>query len=250
MRSQQIGAQSGDHKEVLNKLPDVKGDTSNLSATTIFSIIFKSLMDNKITHVSIPEISVVYNIQKRTIYNFFSVLIQFEACINQGKGQITWLGFEKITMYIVNQFKLMEINSLNQTFYELFDLGHAPSLGTIATKIMLLYMFLGTKILSKRSISHFFTRKQSDVQSLERRIYLALNILGVFHLIAKKEKVGDYEILFDYEKYADKIDEERFMNSQNIEKYFIFSHLNRYPKNYMCKLRQNRFKDYVARFGQ
>ncbi|OHT02204.1 hypothetical protein TRFO_30769 [Tritrichomonas foetus] len=232
------------------QLPIIHTESVPLSATTIFSIILSSLIENKITNVSIPELSRAYNIQKRTIYNFFSVLIQFDVCINKGKGQIVWKGFDKINAYFINQFRDMELASLSKTFYEIFELGHAPSLGTIATKIMLLYMFLGTKTVSKKSISHFFTRKQTDVQSLERRIYLALNILGVFKLIVKKEKVGEYDILFDYDHYSQEIFQERFLASQNIEKNFIEFHLNRYPENYMQKLRNTRYKDYVSRFGQ
>ncbi|OHT10665.1 hypothetical protein TRFO_04170 [Tritrichomonas foetus] len=224
----------------------VNSDNTN----SIFADLVASFEDNKIHNISIHDLSTKCNIQKRSVYNFFSVLIQFGACRNEGKGQIVWISLSNIKKYINQQYKQLEIDSLSKGFYELFDLGVSPSLGTIAIKIITMFMFFGVHRMTKKSMCNFFTRNINDPQSLERRLYLTLNILCVFNIVTRTDYVGEYMLLFEYADYSKKVFSKRLEAARNIEKHFIEYHLKDYPQNYMNILRKRRYKEFIARFGE
>ena len=210
----------------------------------VFRTIIRDFEFSYPTDINIIEVSRKYQIQHRRVYDFFNFLTSMEICSYKEKRRLVWIGVKNSLEYIDKSYSILECESLTKPFQELFSIGPSPSLGSLATKFICLYFYLGVKILSIRQVSNLFHDKKTDIKSLERRLYLVLSFLEIIGFIAHTSKRSEYQILIDYDHFVLKAFSQRFLISKDLKFNQLDLLLNRYSDFYFDQLIKLRWKEF------
>lgn len=140
-----------------------------------------------------------YKIQHRRAYDLFNLLTALKVCRSVERGRIAWNSINDAVKTVTSEYVKIETDSLFKSTRELFDLGPSPSLGTIATRFMSLFIYLGVDTIALRRAVPLFHNPNCDVKSLERRLYLVLGMLEIMNLLSHSKRTGEYSIVADVE---------------------------------------------------
>lgn len=196
------------------------------------------------------EIARRYGVQHRRIYDFFNLLTHFGVCRNLGKGRMSWLGSDRMDKYIHESFIAVEKESIGKSIDEIFPLEESPSLGTIATHILKLFMYLGTDTLNLRGMVSLFSQGENDTKSLERRVYLVLNMLEILKIISHGNRIGEYTLKYDFESQTSSVFQEKLKEVRTQDVFSLTSMLNTFSEEQIKQIRRKRREAYHALIGQ
>ena len=163
----------------------------------VFKKIIAEYEVKKPQNINAIQISKMYKIQHRRVYDLFNFITSFGVCRIIERKKVGWVGLDQFNITLTKSYEEMEKKSLTTSFKDLFDLGPSPSLGTIGTKFLCLFIYMGTDSLSMRNVSALFHDPSCDIKSLERRIYLVLSFLEIIGAISKGSNRGEYVIKLD-----------------------------------------------------
>ena len=167
------------------------------SLTDIYKHIIHDLEEKKPNNINILNISKEYGIQHRRVYDLFNLLTSLGVCQNVERGKLAWCGIYNVPNVISKAYSKIEINSVTTPTPQLFCLGPSPSLGSIATHFISMYLFFGVDTLLLKQVSSMFHDPRADIKSLERRMYLVLSFLELLGIVAHTMKTNEYKLLLD-----------------------------------------------------
>ncbi|OHT08732.1 hypothetical protein TRFO_04830 [Tritrichomonas foetus] len=171
-----------------------------LGISYVFRSVVKEYELRKPQNISIMNIAREHDVQHRRVYDFFNMLTSLGVCRVIERGRLAWVGLHEIENTLMKTYAHMEMTSLCECQASLFNAGTSPSLGTLALNFIGLYFFLGVEILSMRQAAKIFYDHQSDIKSLERRLYLVLNFLEVINVVAHTSKTSQYRLVINRER--------------------------------------------------
>jgi hypothetical protein len=76
-----------------------------------------------------------------------------------------------------------------------------------------MFLYLGVEILSIKHVALVFCGRQSDLRSIERRLYLVLAFLDVLGVISRTGKTSEYAMAMDCSEIIEYAMEKRRSNS-------------------------------------
>lgn len=210
----------------------------------IFSRLISSFESNPSMEVHIMEMAKRYGVQHRRIYDFFNLLTHFGVCRNLGKGRMSWLGSDRMEKYLDECFMSVEKESIGKTMEEIFILEESPSLGAIATHILKLFMYLGRDTLHLRGMVCLFSHGSDDTKSLERRVYLVLNMLEILKIISHGNRIGEYTLTHNFERNTSFVFAEKLVEIRKTDKFSSLALLNTFPEQLIAQIRRQRGEAY------
>ncbi|OHS93534.1 hypothetical protein TRFO_11750 [Tritrichomonas foetus] len=212
----------------------------------VFNMIFKKLIvafeENPSLEVRMMDVSRHYGVQHRRIYDFFNLLTHFGVCVNKGHGKIGWIGLANIQYYFEKVYRKLEKKSNTMNALDIFYAGQSPSLGLITKKIISLYMYAGVDILNIKFIAKMISQGHGEIKSLERRIYLVLNMLEIVNVVSHTTKVSEYKLLFNYKKHDQEVFQERLNEMSSVDECYPMNFLNRFDEKMIEKIRETRLQ--------
>jgi len=217
------------------------------------SSLFKQLVNEyevkKPQDINIIQVSKEYGIQHRRVYDFFNFLTSLGVCQSLERRRIAWVGLKYAPETLANSYAEIECSSLTQPFSSLFSIGPSPSLGSIATKFVCLYFYLGVDTLSMRSVSTLFHHPKTDIKSLERRMYLVLSFLEIIGIVTHTSKRSEYRLTMNqenvvYNAFYKKKSASSVSNSCSVDNL-----LSKYTDQYIQKCNERRLHEFRELIG-
>lgn len=187
------------HRKVSSKSPNAANGREKPanSLSECYKQIIREFEEKRPNNINIINIAKEYGIQHRRVYDLFNLLTSLGVCQNVERGKLTWLGISQITNVISKAYAKIEIGSLTKPTSQLFCLGPSPSLGSIATHFISMYLFFDVDTLLLRQVSTIFHDQRADIKSLERRMYLVLSFLEIMGIVAHTMKTNEYKLVID-----------------------------------------------------
>ena len=213
---------------------------SSTPTSKVLSDLVKAFETEKPNNICIMAISREHNLQHRRVYDFFNLMSSLGVCNVVERGRISWNGLLEIKRSLQKAYEEVEAKSLTQNLETLFRPGHSPSLGAIALSFLCLYLYLGITTLPIRQVSLLFHDGQSEIKSLERRVYLVLNFLEVVGVVQHTSKTGEYKLVLDCGEIVEKAMRARRQLGGSWKAWSIESLLNRYDHAYLFNLYADR----------
>jgi hypothetical protein len=102
-----------------------------------------------------------------------------------------------IQQNLAGSYSELELAACSHELHILFSAGRSPTLGSLATKFVCLFLFLGTSVLSIRTVTQLLHDGASDRRTLERRLYLAISFLESVMIIEHTPKPSEYRLVID-----------------------------------------------------
>jgi hypothetical protein len=185
-----------------------------------------------------------YKIQHRRVYDLFNLLTSLKVCRTIERGRIAWHSASEAFKTVTNEYVRIECDSLGKGMKQLFDLGGSPSLGSIATRFLSLFMYLGVDVIMMKQAVPIFHNPQCDIKSLERRLYLVLGMLDILNLVTHSKRTGEYRIVGDIQVVQRKAMVKKHKLAMKSFPYSLEANLNELGTAYMETLKSTRRVEY------
>jgi hypothetical protein len=162
-----------------------------------FKSIIRHFEDSPGCTFSVLDVARAHQIPHRRAYDFFNFLTSFGACATVSRGSVRWVGMRAIPEALADAYAQLEVTACSHGLRATFSAGQSPTLGALATKFACLFFFLGTNVLSIRTVAKLIHNGASDARSLERRLYLAVSFLESAMIVEHTPKPSEYRIVID-----------------------------------------------------
>jgi hypothetical protein len=174
------------------------------------------------------------------VYEFFNLLTSFGVCSPIERGQLAWQGLAEVPQAIETAYAEIEIASLTKTIDTVFKLDKSPSLGLIALRFLSLYLYLEVDTLSMRRVALLFHDRQSDIKTLQRRMYLVLSFMEVIGIVEHTKSVSEYRLILEPTTIVEKALKKRKEAGNESGPQLIDALLNHYGPEFLTRLRAAR----------
>jgi hypothetical protein len=162
------------------------------------------------------------------------------ACATVSRGSLRWIGVRAIPESLAEAYAQLEVTACSHGLRATFSAGPSPTLGGLATKFACLFFFLGTNVLSIRTVAKLIHDGSSDARSLERRLYLAVSFLESAMVIEHTPKPSEYRIVIDRAVIVDSGMAARKSHLRDACPCQFESLLSRYDERYLAALHGDR----------
>jgi hypothetical protein len=163
--------------------------------------VFRALVDRfeqRQEHsISAMAIAAEYHLSHRRVYEFFSLLSSLGVCSYIDRSQLTWNGLAQVPAAIEAAYTELEVAFRDAPIDAAFKLDESPNLGTIALRIVSVYLYVGAESLSMRRIALLLHDGLANLKSLQRRMYLVLNFMEVIGIVHRTKTVGEYRLFLN-----------------------------------------------------
>ena len=184
-----------------------------------FASLQKIILDfeqNSSKEINLTNVSYEYNVQKRRLYDFFNFLTFFKVCNSNQNKKLQWTSVGNFYRTITEIYTNIECLSFTESFNTLFFVGSSPSLGSLGSKFICLYLYLNVQKMSLSKVCNFFHDGTSDIASLKRRLYLAINFLEALGIISHTSTKSEYKINIDTRQIILAAMNEKFIKSKDV----------------------------------
>ena len=212
----------------------------------VFRAIVEEYQVTKPHDISVMALVKAHEVQHRRVYDFFNLLTYLGVCQCVARGQLAWIGISSVSERVREVYTSLEVASLNNPLESLFKIGPSPSLGSIATRFLCLYLYLGVDKLVLRQVAPVLHDPRNDRKSLERRIYLVLNFLEVLGIVRHTSRTGEYKLLLDVDDIKRSAMEVKHKYAEKCFKCSMECLLNRLDGVYTAACYQERRQNYAA----
>ena len=219
-------------------------------------LALKSIVDEfEVTRpVDISVMAVVkrYGLKHRRVYDFFNLLDSLGVCIQSIRGKFAWVGLSAVNKKICESYAKVEVSSMDQPMRALFHVGPSPKLGTIAKKVICLYMYLGLDTLHLEHVCALLYDLRSKRKSLQRRIYQVFDFLGAMRLTGRSKNTGEYRLLMDTAPIVSQAMKAKrdFAGQSPLNVEAMLSNLDQAYMSTIFRERQQRFKSLARGVSQ
>jgi hypothetical protein len=196
--------------------------------------------------IVVRKIATEYGLQHRRVYEFFNLLTGLGVCSQIQRGHLSWDGLSKIPFAIEPVYTEIEANSLNKSIDAVFHLSKSPSLGLIALRFLSLYLYLGVNSLSIKRVAFLFIGGKAGIKSLQRRMYLVLNLLEVLGTVQHAKAVSEYRLLLDTTTIFENAMKKRKQLSLDSPPELIETLLSRYRPEFLVQLHEQRMEAFTT----
>lgn len=189
--------------------------------------------------VSVIELSDEEHVEKRRLYDLFSIFCALGICRRDTSKIIIWEGLKAMKNQLIVSYENVEKVAMTTDILNIFNPSDSPAIGVLAINLVLIYFFFGESELTLKQICFIMNQKRSSSHKLLRRLYLAAFCLEQIGLIARSKKTGSYKILLD----TDGIVSTAFNNlhKQNVfPKDSVPSLMKKIDKSYYLSLQKER----------
>jgi len=180
-----------------DKKSAIQRDKNANSLSDSYKRIILDFEESKPSSINIVSVAKDYGIQHRRVYDLFNLLTALGICQSVERGKLSWNGIGSINKVIREAYSNIEGECITKPFRSVFCLGPSPSLGSIATHFLCMYLYFGVDTLLLRQVSSIFHDPRSDIKSLERRMYLVLNFLEIMGIVAHTLKTNEYKLVWN-----------------------------------------------------
>ena len=212
--------------------------------TEIFLQMINDFEMTRPHNINIMSVAERYKIQHRRAYDLFNLLTSLKVCRSVERGRIAWNSVGDAVKTVTAEYVKIETDSLFKSTRELFDLGPSPSLGTIATRFMALFVYLGVDTITLRQAVPLFHNPKCDVKSLERRLYLVLGMLEIMNLLNHSKRTGEYGIVPDVTAIRNRGMKKKHTVAMRSAPMSLEASLNRLDDAYIQSLLEARREEY------
>ena len=212
--------------------------------TEIFLRMITDFEVSRPHNINIMSVAERYKIQHRRAYDLFNLLTALKVCRSVERGRIAWNSISDAVKTVTSEYVKLETDSLFKSTRELFDLGPSPSLGTIATRFMALFIYLGVNMITLRQAVPLFHNPNCDIKSLERRLYLVLGMLEIMNLLSHSKRTGEYGIVADVEAIRSRAMRKKHAVAVRSAPASLEASLNRLDDAYVHSLLEARQAEY------
>jgi hypothetical protein len=193
----------------------------NAQPDVTISKVFRNLIDRfeerRGHSISVMSIAADYELQHRRVYEFFNLRASLGVCSRIERGQLDWNGLAEVPQTLETAYAEIEIASLDKTIDAVFKLDKSPSL---------------TRVL--------FHDRQSDIKTLQRRIYLVLHFLEVIGTVEHAKSVSEYRLMLEPTAIVENALKKRKEACNESDTQFIDVLLNHYGPEFLIQLRDAR----------
>jgi hypothetical protein len=192
---------------------------------------------------SVIDVARAHQIPHRRAYDFFNFLTAVGACEPIARGSHRWIGTGEVRVTLAKAYGDLEVDSCDKGILELFWAGQSPTLGALATKFALLFLYVGADVLSIRKIVRLLNNGVSDdrsAKSLERRLYLAVSCLEAVSVVVHTGKPAEYRLLMPRNGIVEAAMNRRKHHLHYVPDGSLDSLLNRYDGTFMARLYEER----------
>jgi hypothetical protein len=204
---------------------------------------FENLMPQ---HFSVMDVAKKYDIPHRRAYDFFNLLNAVGVCTSVERGSLRWISASEVLNTIKEVYAQLEILDFTKNIKALFHAGPSPTLGTLASRFVCLFLYLGVDVLSMRQAVRLFKNPKTDVKSLERRMCLVLNFLEALGAVVHTSKTSEYRLTIDRTEIVDYAMRKKKQFSPQTSAVSLENLLNRYDKTFLSQMYKTREELYMA----
>lgn len=188
---------------------------------------------------TVLEMAQLIEVDKRRIYDLFSVLCGLGLAHKEGERKVVWSGKNFMLQTINLKLQELELKSYKEPLEELFYLDDHLSVGTIALTYIAMFCFFGRLELSIDEIYDRLLSVDARVIGFKRRLYLASSVMEQLNILKRTKEKGRFQFLMDpYELHRDAL------ISMQIKKMIppstILANLNRFSKNELKTIYEDR----------
>jgi hypothetical protein len=147
----------------------------------IESAILKRILDYLESHLGVPvavdDLARLHGLKRRCVHECVAVCSVFGICKKNPSGSVQWYGRQQATVSISRLRDEVIHEGQTQPLQKIFDCSRDPSLPRIATSLVKLHIYLGTKFLDLRKVSRLFCSKTIKYKTMLRKLYTVASIL-------------------------------------------------------------------------
>jgi hypothetical protein len=206
----------------------------------VYKQIIQDFEHRPAAHFSVIEVAHQYEIPHRRAYDFFNLLNAVGVCAPVERGTLRWIGAAAVFRTFKEVYAQLEILDLTQQFKLLFHAGPSPTLGTLGSRFVCLFLYLGVDVLSMRQAVRLFRNPNTDIRSLERRMCLVLNHLEALGAVAHTSRTSEYRLTIDRREIVEYAMMKKKQFSIQSPGYSLENLLNRYDSTFLNQLYQRR----------
>ena len=155
---------------------------------------------NNFNHaLSMGTICENFNIKRRVLYDFISILSRFDICSKVSNEQFLWYGLSRAK----NAIQMLKNNvELNPDIVMKNDLDCTtdPSLPHIAVGLIELFFYLNVKLLDLRQACSFLATDQKKYKTLLRKLYTIAARLEVVNIVERTINVAEIRLNYPAEQ--------------------------------------------------
>ena len=196
------------------------------------------------SHNTPIRFSDIANCDKRRqsdLFNILEALGLFSYCSDK---RVVWKGFGAIITSLVRHGIQNEIRSKSETIDSMFFVGQSPSLGTLVTTFISLYIFLGVECLNIKEVANLLSQTQEQAKKILRRLYSIVFVLEQLNIIEHGVSHSEYILKEPLDLIISSIFQEIFKMNLFPEDS-VEALLNRFDLVYIKNLQLGRRESYI-----
>ncbi|OHT12227.1 hypothetical protein TRFO_18030 [Tritrichomonas foetus] len=177
-------------------LPKAKTTKPLVNDSQNISVFVKFVESNQHFNqpLSLSKMCEKFNIKRRVLYDFISILFRFEICSKISSEHFFWFGLEKSKNAITALKKDVENKSDEELRADLNCVAE-PSLPHIAVAIIQLFFYLNVKLIDLRQACCFLAVDQKKYKTLLRKLYTVSARLEVAKIIEKTTNIAEVRLI-------------------------------------------------------
>jgi len=219
---------------------------SPFSIAETFKRVVRDFEERRPQAFAVMNVAKDYSIPHRRAYDFFNLLSSFGICSSVERGSLKWVGLGELGHTLKEVYAQLEVAAFTQTLGDLFNAGPSPTLGFLGSRFICLFLFLGVDVLSMRQAARLFHNRDSDLKSLERRMYLVLNFLEALGAVTHTTRTSEYQLLIERREVVEYAMTRKKQAASKDVSGSIESLLNRYDSTFLRELYRKRGTEFSS----
>ena len=184
-----------------------------------------------------------YGVEKRRLYELFSVLCAIDVCVkNDHEQTYIWKGINHLDQKLLQLGIETELQALTTPLEELFEMKPSPRISEIAINyVKAVIYFMGSPI-SFRSIAVLMTKNQEKIGQIIRRLYPITTFLAGIDVLCETGQKTVFTLNPIYNETLAKVLSESHQKIKP-QPLSIITLLNDINYNYIVSVREMRLHD-------
>ena len=148
-------------------------------------------------YIQINSISTETGVEKRRLYDLMNVLVACGVCTKTDTHTYRWDGMASFQGALKAILRDVELRGIAQPIDNLFLLPESPTIGTLATFFISVFLYIGAKKLNIRDAALIMSPDEERSKPVLRRLYLVAYLLEHIGVLQHAQRIGEYELEAD-----------------------------------------------------
>ena len=221
---------------------DVEEELPRMDLRDFMKEFLNTCQTNPTRLLDLNSYVIQYGVEKRRLYELFSVLCAIDVCVKNDHAQTyIWKGIQNLDQKIFQLGIETEMKALTTPLEELFEMNPSPKISEIAINYVKAVIYFMGSPLSFRTLAILMTKNQQKIGQIIRRLYPISTFLVGIDVLCEVEQKTVFSLNPLYNETLCRILVESHIK-QKSQSLSVINLLNKVNSNYITSVKESRLQ--------